>query len=491
MATNRRPARKATIAPNAEGINPPEGCSLLRRSNMPRIAVPSPNTIKRTWRGSDVLKAHFAINRFGLRQTNKRISRWAGIQRFLERYSVRLSQEYENNNNDLEIPDASLGNLDATEIYARAVFVLVRSIRTRFQGTQPPAYDQTLTYHPYYESQLAKEFLAYHLLSFINNYIIKWPHLDIKRPDGEQNIKDWEQMLGGKIGIACANFIREHGWDINVAGSPRGEPEEEEFEEEDASKVISFHLNGLKQEMTLDTISHQLIEGLNSLTDALRDLYKLPGDTEVTLSAVLRQTARDGTEETVIKILDELWWVINSSQTPVFLLRTSSKEQRTEQGPAAVNRQTAQEKPTGHSILLLEPLVSELEEEKAKDAEALFRLIRNNYNIGHHQLESMFETVRQHTILRLRRIETVKEIFRNVEDGGPITELEGLTNELDDAQKEDARSMLQLSHRYDFKAELMDIFAPIKQRNLEELDRFTKVGRIYLEYLEAKQSFGE
>lgn len=217
------PKRKAAddpVPPNAYGIEPPVAYSVPMGPQLPRIAVPSKDTkgshlnallvrtqdfhvaISMIILGSETLKAWFA---YRLCNPGGVGTKWAEIETFLVDSDSSLPKEYQEQNNDFEIQNVGLDDLKSPEFRAQAVFTLMRRIQANPTGTLKRG--KRLRYHPYYQTQLHKCFLAYRFLMFITYYTSKSRSFSIFRPIAQNKIRAWERSPQGKVGVACEMLI--------------------------------------------------------------------------------------------------------------------------------------------------------------------------------------------------------------------------------------------------------------------------------------------
>lgn len=121
----------------------------------------------------------------------------------------------------------------------------------------------------------------------------------------------------------------------------------------------------------------------------------------------------------------------------------------------------------------LEAFKDKLEGQGAKLAGPLFELFRLNHHCADQikELNEIFAPLKRRTIEEWKNINHKEHTFKKAESW--ILELESLVPELEEASAEDARAMFRLLKRNitagaHFETPLNELFAPLKQRNLNE-----------------------
>lgn len=222
MSPERSVDRNEPRPPDAVGIEPPAGCSLPTKLSLPRIAVPAMcnktsnmnallihshalnAAISALILGSDTLKAWFAYRICHAGGRGRLSHQWTDIEHWFDGPHSPLLVDFQENNGVFRVCNDP-GWLEGTEFFARVVFTLMHKIQDNPTGT--PSHGERLIYHPYYQTQQQKLFLAYRFLLFLTRYTGRSSRFCIIRPTAQRKLKVWETSLRGKIGAKCERFI--------------------------------------------------------------------------------------------------------------------------------------------------------------------------------------------------------------------------------------------------------------------------------------------
>lgn len=207
---------------------PPLGCYIRSITGVPKVAIPSYTlesnanallvsgkdlelAIKDIIVNSRVLKAWFAFQ-IACKDIDVRRSMcsWQGIKEILDENMDAWNAEYRQNSR-LSIPLENLKVMDMPALHAWAVFVLFKNIQQNLNRTTN--HSRTLTYHPHYQSCVAKLYLAAHILVFLHDYTKPSKPFSIHQPENLASVQRWLLGTSSHIGLACRDLERSKSHD--------------------------------------------------------------------------------------------------------------------------------------------------------------------------------------------------------------------------------------------------------------------------------------
>jgi hypothetical protein len=177
---------------------------------------------------------------------------------------------------------------------------------------------------------------------------------------------------------------------------------------------------------------------------------------------------------------------IREDEAPWIWLETSSELQQNP--PLKLHRQVDY---TRHSILQLEKWVDTLTEKDAAYAASLLTLLRRNHRRSRDfvdDLTTLFAPFRQLNNTNSKRSRSLLETFESQTEisshESHLEKTESLAAELDKTSADDAKALLYLVRRgfgtcRDYMDELKVIFAPLNQRNADELERAVAIKKVF------------
>lgn len=184
-----------------------------------------------------------------------------------------------------------------------------------------------------------------------------------------------------------------------------------------------------------------------------------------------------------ISTLPELWQAIESHEVPMLWLQTAGMS------PKSPKTQPQRQRPySEHPVLRLEAFLNELTDVDARLASPMFALVRQNHvrsNNHIEDIEDLFAPVRKRNADAWAQAEQVSEVLGEMSKGQfDVLKLEAWTGDLDQIGAGDARAIFHVIRRNyktgnDFADALSAIFAPVKQGNIEERERFAKLKSVF------------